>query len=167
MVLSDELWHEDSEAGITSQGSHLSGNMVRGLLSVSKSNGNVTVGRSSSLSPDNNGSSWQRWKLACCNLVFGILSTVLKLISSHVSGGTIQESSTHRVNSISNGSVALSNSVSGLSNRSSLGSEQVSVGGGSDEVHETEGWELVLVFWIVWSHVKILKSQHTLTFVSS
>ena len=44
MVLSDELWHEDSEAGITSQASHLSGNMVRGLLSVSKSNGNVTVG---------------------------------------------------------------------------------------------------------------------------
>ena len=136
-MISNEVWHENPEAGVSSKTSKLLSNVVRGLLSVSKSHGNVAIWRGSSLSPDNNGSSWEGSELTGRDVVLGVLSTSSELIGSHVSGISIKESSTDGIDGIGNSRVASSHGVSGSGDLLSLVGKLLSVVGWSDKVLES------------------------------
>ena len=108
---------EDSEVAGTSERSVHGLNVVTGLVSVSERDGDVAVWAITSLTPDDNSSSWELWKVGAGeSLDLSKVGSGGELISALVSTVARQENGNGSVNGISNCRIAFADGVTRFGN---------------------------------------------------
>ena len=97
------LRHEDSEVVVASQVGSLGLDVVADLLARARGDGDVAVGAGGGLAPDNNGTSWELWKLRGSNFVLLETGVRSELVGSLIGGVARKESAVGGVHSVGHG----------------------------------------------------------------
>ena len=149
LFLSNSLWHESSESGVTSEGGHGVAAEIGASFAVSLRDFDVTVWGSTSLSPDDDGASWELWEFLWREALDLLeVSIGSELSSSLISGVSVKESTNNGVNSIGDSGVAFSDGAILCGNLLLLLSKSSSLGGSRRDTAEVlESNSLVDCVW--------------------